>query len=249
MADYNYRIGSTQLSTYAKAVRVLAEVSVGKRGNNFVIPGLEGELSFPNKLHLPANVAVEAVARFTNASGAVTHADGAPGHAHENLGELKELFGGVGALVELKRLTPHEGETVLDCEVLAEASVSQARHVFVWLCHAPSSFWRSATQSTHNTGTGTVTRLGTAPVHDMVVTFGGNGSVVTNDGLYGIEITGSSGSGIVVDCGRRTILQAGTKRDAWFRPMNNRWLRFDAASVPITVAGSVTSIAWYPKWR
>lgn len=246
---YNYRIGSTQLDPYCDSVRILGEIMAGKRGNNFVIPGLEGELSFPNKLHLPLNLAVEVTVKYVDiTTGLITHVDGAAGHVHENLAKMKELFGGVGSLVQLKRDAPHQGENILEFEVLTEPSIGELDNRIVFLCHAPSPFWRSDTAATPVTGTGTVTRGGNAPVHDAIITFGGNGSIVTNDGKYGVEIAGSSGSGIVVDCGARTILQAGTKRDAWFRPLNNRWFRLDSPSVPVTVTGSL-SMVWFPKWR
>lgn len=252
-AQYNYRIAGVQLMDYCERVRVVVEASPARRGNNFEIPGLEGEYSFPDKLHEPLNVAVECTLRYTDDTGGITHTDGAPGHVYENLAELKRLFGGGGKLASLQRNLPHQGETILEFEVLAEPVLGQNHFQYVFLCHAPRVFWRGTTLNSYTSGTGTINVGGNAPVHDAIVTFTGDGSIMTNDGLSGIEIDGSAGT-VIVNCGTRVVTQGGSPAPGLIRPLTNRWLYLPAHAtnvnnpVPVTVVGTV-EVEWYRKWR
>lgn len=251
--QYNYRAAGVSLLDYCEKVRVIIEAMPARRGTNFQIPGLEGEYSFPNKLHEPMNVAVECTLKYTDDVGAITHPDGAPGHVYENLAEIKRLFSGGGGLAQLQRNLPHQGETILDFEVLSEPVLGQNHFQYVFLCHAPKVFWRNATLNSYTSGTGTINLGGNAPVHDAILTFTGDGSIETDDGLSGVEIVGSSGT-VVVDCGTRAVTQGGNPAPGLVRPLTNRFLYLPAHPtnplnpVGVTITGTV-EVEWYTKWK
>lgn len=259
---YDYQAGPVgsleDLSDYCTFVRVLTEPSIGRRGKNPVVQYRHGESVSPRKYVRPAKVLLETGLRYTNASGVVTHTDGEAGHVFENLSHLKRIFGGLqDQTVRLQRTVPHQGTVYLDVELLADAAMSQARHVFLWPLRAPHPFWIGAAD-TGNTPP-TLTVAGDAPIGDAVVKFTGtaNGAKLTHDdsGAY-IEIEGDLPTGgVVVDIGAGTCerITGGADWSQYLNPSDEWMIELDPGVNGVTVSqvsGTPTvSVDWYTQWR
>ena len=250
-AQYDYKVGGISLLLYCERVRVVIEGMAARRGQNFSIPGLEGEFSYPGKLREAMNVAIEVTLRYTDENGLITHTDGASGHVFENLAEVKRLFAASNPAV-IQRTLPHQGTVMLDFEILAEPVLGGSHFQYVFLCHAPGVYWRSTTAESYTGGTGNIPVGGNAPVHDAILTFSTDGSIMTDDGLSGVEIAGLT-SAVTVDCGRRTVIQSAVPAPGLILPLSNRWLYLSpdptdpANPVPVTIVGTV-EVEWFPKW-
>ncbi len=248
--DFQYAIGGTDMADLCDSFRIVGETAPGKRGRGFALPGIEGERSYPDKLSQPGSFVVNALIRYTNASGAVTHVDGAAGHAYENLAELKRLFLGTNGFVTLTRTVPDYGDQQLEFEVLDSIRPIGPLHHFSVLCQAPSGFWESAgSLSSYSSGTGNIDVGGNAPVHDAIVTVTGASGKIELDatGDY-VEISGASGT-TVIDCGDRTVTNGGSDADDLLSVGGNRWFRmFGGQLNAVTVTGTV-QVQWRNKWR
>ena len=88
-SDYQYDLGGVDPFDYCTSFRIVTEGMAAREGINFKVPGLHGEQSYPFKMFEGRNVIIDTVLRYTNAAGAVTHANGAAGHVYENLAALK----------------------------------------------------------------------------------------------------------------------------------------------------------------
>ena len=249
MWTYDYQIQSTDLLDYCTSVRIPAEAAAGKRGGTFSVPGIEGDISYGDKTTGPLTFPVECTLRYTNSAGAVVHADGAAGHAYENYAELKRLFYGTTGLQTLTRTAPHQGANTIDFEVLADTTPSSPHFRMVFLCRAPKPFWAGTTFNSYSSGTGNISPGGNAVIDDAVLTFTGDGKIELDSTGDSVEISGSGGATVVVDCGARTVKQAAVDKDAWVIVGNNRWFRmFGGITNAVTVTGTV-QVQWYDKWR
>lgn len=243
---------------FCVSVRMLGEYSTGRRGSNPVVEYRHGESPSPRKYVRAANLVLETALRYTDSAGAVTHADGGPGHVMENLGELKRIFGGKqGQMVRLQRTAPDQGVVYLDVELLAEATPSQSRNIFTWPLHAPHPFWIGAAD-TGNTAP-TLTVGGDAPIGDAVVKFTGTATdarlTLTSTGDY-IEISGALPSGgVIVDVGAGTCVRISGGAD-WSNNLVVKspwWIELDVGANAATVtqaSGSPTvTVDWNEQWR
>ncbi|RKZ11616.1 hypothetical protein DRQ53_15800 [bacterium] len=258
-SDWLYKAGPAggtleTLMDYCDAVRVVAEQSTGRRGSNPVVEYRHGEWSSPRKYVRASNFVLEVFISYTNAAGAVTHADGAAGHALENLGNVKRIFGGNQAtLVRLERTAPDQGTVYRDCEVLGEVSPSQARHIFTIPLHAPHPFWVGAAD-TGNTGT-TLTVAGDAPIGDAVVTFtSGTDQKLTHTASgASIQISGTTpAGGVEVDIGAGTCVKVtgGTDYSNYLVVSSPWWMELDPGANTVSVSGGGTiSTDWFTQWR
>jgi len=224
--DYDYEIGGIPILNYGTSVRIPEEIRARKRGTNAVIPWQHGERSTQPKLYFPLDFPVEILLRYTNAAGAVVHADGAPGHVYENYLALKRLFSGdqiSGSLVTLARTLPHAGDVEIDVEVIDEVRPSSdARFRVVFLCRAPFPFWRAAVPSsftdTYTTASDTLAVVvgGNEPVPNAVITIEAGAQPVTNARVthtptgrfLQYSATLDAGESVVIDVGARTIVHS-----------------------------------------
>jgi len=244
--DYDITADGADLIDYCERVVVVTEGMANREDSDFKLPGLEGEVTFPNKLWDSGNVILVTFLRYTDPDGVITHTDGSAGHIYENISALKAIFGKNG-LVDLRRTAPDYGENRMDVELIQGPNEGQWPGHQIWILKAPKPFWRGLTPVVIS-GSGSVTPAGDAPIDDMVIEFDGNGRV-TIDGEW-VEIVGSSGANIMVDCGARTILQSAVHRDRWFNPFSDRWLRLHGGQAStVTFAGSVTGLTYFPKWH
>jgi len=246
--DFLYTADAVALSDFSERTYIVTEGMAAREGINFSVPGLHGEVSYPFKMFEGANVVMGTFLRYTNPAGAITHADGAPGHIYENKAKMMEIFGKMTGLVTLQRTTPHQGANILEVELLGGVEAGDPMWNYLWVLRAPKPFWRATTTTTHASGTGSLARGGNAPVDDAIATFTGDGTVTVDSNGEKVGVAGSGGATVVVDCGKRTIKQGATNRDEWLVINSERWLPLDVTPVPITVVGTV-SIAWFRKWH
>lgn len=244
---YAIEADGVELDDYCDRVVVVTEGMANREDSNFKVPGLDGELSFPNKLWDAGNVIMETFIRYTDEDGLITHADGAPGHVYENLSVLKRVLGKNG-LVDLRRTAPDYGETSMMVELVQGPNEGSFPAHRIWVLKAPKPFWSGLTNVTIAATAGAHIPAGDAPVGDMVVTFSGNGKVAIGDEF--VEIVGHSGGAVVVDCGARTVLQSTTPRDRWLHVFSNRWLKLEpGVAQAVTFTGAVTNLVYAPHWH
>jgi len=151
---YSYQVGDeggtfTDVADYASVVRILSEGMAVRRGDNTVVPYQDGEYSEPFKFLGARTMMFDVQLRYTDASGAITHADGAAGHAYENLSELKRLLGWGGRSRRmLRRTAPHQGAVETRIECVSGVEAIDARYRFTFFLRAIDGVWRAQTLST-----------------------------------------------------------------------------------------------------
>ena len=242
--DYDIEVNNVPLTTFCDRVVVVTEAMGGKEDSDIKIPGIEGVLHIPNKLWDSGNVILSTWLRYSDASGLITHVDGSAGHVYDNFSSLKGLIRAGAGQIDLKRVIPDVGEVHLAAESIDAPQIGDAHFHYLWVLKAAKPFWRAAASSAI-TG-GAFVPVGDGVIDDMIITFSGDG-FADIDGER-VSIVGSSGGGIVVDCGARTVLQGGTPRDSWFRPRSERWLRLRGGiSSTVTLSGCTGS--YFPKWQ
>lgn len=229
-----------------------------RRGSNIEIPYRHGSLVVPEKFYRPKRMLLSVLVLPHDASGAVTHAEGARAHIREN---LDDLFGALysDALISLQRTEPdYPGAGTVTWESLVEVTEVVpvdsaigvlARRVLLRLT-MPSPFWRILPEKTGETPP-TVTNDGNAPVSDMVITFTGGATPRLTNSTTGdyIEIADAAmANPVTVDVGARTVTQNGSPADALLVRARDRWMEFapGANSLALTGGGSV-SIDFYSK--
>jgi hypothetical protein len=110
-------------------------------------------------------------------------------------------------------------------------------------------YWRSTIQQTDTTsGAGTITVGGTAPVYDPVLVFSGNGSFTNSDTGQVVTIAGLGAGAVTVDCGARTVTQAGLDVDGALSVSDSEWVRLDPGTVNVTSTVSV-DVKWRDQWK
>lgn len=261
--DWEYEAGPAggtliDLMTYCEAVRVVSEVSVGKRGQNPVVEYKDGEAASPRKNLRAKNFMLEVFLRYTNNMGAVTHADGPAGHVMENFSAVAAILGGLqDTMVRLQRTSPHQGEVYIDCEVLGDALPSQSRHIFQYPMHAPFPYWIGAAD-TGNTGT-TMTVAGSAPITNAVISVTGTTTdpllTHTASGSYiGIEGVLPSG-GVLINVGTEAVtrISGGADWSGFLVVKDPWWFILDPGANAVSISeasGTPTfSLDWFTQWR
>jgi hypothetical protein len=267
--DYNYLADGTALDTYCESVRILDEVGASKRGSNIVVPYLHGEWSEYKKWFNAVPFGLECVLRYTNASGAVTHTDGAPGHVYENLAALKQIFGKRNTTVTLTRDTPHQGTNRADVEVLEEIHSVGPRHKYLIICRMVNAFWRE-TPAEQDVETGiatsrsyTIDTGGNAPIGDMVITFDINANttgprlalVAGNDFVKYVGDLVNTDQ-VVFDVGARTVTKNGSNAAANLQIGTAWWMEFPSDTTGLQLSATATAgtdwdvtIDWNNKWH
>lgn len=245
--DYDITADGETLLDYCDRVVVVTEGMANREDANFTVPGLEGEITFPNKLWKSGNVMLVTFVKYADVDDLVTHTDGTAGHVYENISALKRILGKNG-LVDLRRNAPDYGQTQMLVELIqGPQELSYPAHR-LWVLKAPKPFWAGLTPVEINSSE-SHTPEGDAPVDDMIVEFAGDGQVTIDDEF--ILMSGAGGAS-VVDCGARTIVSddsAETPLDRYFNCYSDRWLRLEGGRANgVTVSGSVT-LTYYPKWH
>lgn len=258
--DYSYQAGPkggalTALSTYCSRVRIVDEGMGGKRGDNIAIPYLHGARAVGHKFASESTLNLEVVLRYTNGSGAITHTDGAAGHAFENLSEVKRLLGGQRSLATLQRTAPDHGTVQIDVEALSPVRASSTHFIFLFPLNCPSPFWRSSAQNSQNPSS-PITPAGDGPVDDMWVEFSGGSNASLTHSASGaqLSLTGATPGGgirLLVGEGRAVYISGGADATDLVTANRSYWMEMDpGVSNSFTVGGGTTAtVKWYDKWR
>lgn len=189
---YDYEGQSTDLLDHCTAVTIDDESGAGKQGSNLQVGHLDGE-RWGAKPYAPLDVVLKTVLRYSNSSGAVTHADGAAGHVYENLSELKKLLGASG-IKTLTRIAPDYGTVRARFEMISGPIRGEQRHVFYWPLRIPSGSWEDNSQSSATGNPPSVTTGGDRRIWDPEIEFSGAGSFTyTNGDSEVFKITLASG--------------------------------------------------------
>lgn len=257
--DFAYKVGPkggtlSPLSDYCVFVRIADEGSMAPlRGSDPTALYRHGTVPQPRKWVTPGRLVLETGIRYTDPTGAVTHADGPAGHFYENLAALKQLFGGDQAtLVTVERTAPHIGTVQVDGQLMVEPAATQQRWVFAWILSLPHPFWRSTTLRTGLSSP--VTVGGNAPVDDFVMHIvGGTDVTVTHDqsGAKFTVVGATPAGGIDIDVGAGTILNSGSDAADLVEPSEPWWMELNPGVNTFTITGAPTSVTvdLRDQWR
>lgn len=258
--DYDYRAGPkdgtlTTLDTYCNRVRIIDEGMGAKRGSNIVVPYLEGTRPVTHKYLSESTLLLEVIPRYTNASGAVTHTDGAAGHVYENLSNVKRLLSGEGGLATLQRTAPDHGTVQIDVEVLTPVRISSTHFIFLFSLNCPTPFWRSTSQNSQNPSS-PITPDGDGSIDDMWVELvgGTNASLTHTPSGATLTVDGTNPSGgvrILVGEGRAVRISGGADATDLITANRSYWMYMNGGvSNSFTVGGGTTAtVKWYDHWR
>lgn len=245
--EYAITANGVPLLDFCDRVVVVTEAMGGKDDTDIKVPGMEGELFIPGKLWESGDLILSTWLKYADEDDDIVHTDGSAGHVYENFSELKRILRGGSGQVLLARTAPHIGEMEILVESIDHPSMGDAHFHYLWTMKANKPFWQGVDAVTVSAG-GSHTPAGDGVIDDMIVEFGGDGKAQI--GTEYVEVLGSTGSGIEVDVGRRTIKQAGLNVDKWLRVGSEKWLRLRGGEAStVTFTGSVTGFDYFPKWQ
>lgn len=272
-ADFGYQAGPeggafTDLLDYCDHVRIPSEMDSPKRGSNPPIPYRDGQFSFPQKYRSAGTFMLDCMVSYTNAAGAVTHADGKAGHVFENLQSLKRLLGGNDQLVVIRRDTPHMGLVEAICENFGGVTAAGPRMRFVFPMQMLDGTWReqSLTSDTEASIAAfphayTIATGGDYPIGDAKFTFtcvadGTAPSFELDSNGDKISVAGAfvASDVIVVDLARDRSITLNGDRYGSVSPNRAYWIRLppDDATLDVTLdadSGTWTMlIEWRNRW-
>lgn len=189
---YTYQASTVDLLDFCDSVVIENEGGAGKRGGNLAVGFLDGE-RWESKNYGPLDLILKTTLKYSNAAGAITHADGGPGHAFENLSEMKKLLGQSG-LKLLTRTAPDYGDVRASFEMIGPPIPGESRLVFYWPLRVPSGSWQSVAQDSVTGISPAATTGGNRRIHDPELVFSGAGSFTyTADDGEVYKVTVASG--------------------------------------------------------
>ena len=258
---YTYKAGPyggtlVALSTYCMSARIVGESGVGKRGGDVTVQYLHGAHPVAHKFAQPRLIPLEVVLRYTNSSGAVSHADGAAGHAFENLSEVKRLLRGQAGLATLERIAPDQGTVRIDVEC-GEPTPTQNHFTFLFPLIAARPAWYSTTTQTDSSSP--IAVGGDFPVDDATVTFSAAAvsPVFTHTSSSAtvkptITYTGTvPAGGVIVNTltGQASNVTGGADCSNLVSYNKPYILELDpGASNTYTISSGTVTVAWTDKW-
>lgn len=249
----------TQLSTLCTSVRVLDESSAGNKGGNVPVQYLHGAREVAHLFADQNVIPLECVLRYTNSSGTITHADGAAGHAYENLKSLKAILYGDKRMVTIQREVPDWGQVQIDGKIFAPVASSQSLFTFLFFILCPDPFWRSTALQSLNPAP-SITVVGSAPVHDAEIVFPAAAvnplltHTEADGGTATIQVTGTIPAGgvrIYTKDGFAQRITGGTDYGEFLAPPSKAYfLELHQGVNSFSYSGGGTAlIEWRTKWR
>ncbi len=268
---YDEKVGGTSLSDYADMVRLVGEPVGGVRGQTLDIAYKHGAYAAARHWAKAQLVMLETKLRYTNPSGAITHVDGAAGHAYENRSELAKLMKlSNDSIFRMTRLMPDYGLVRADFICLDEAQpAGDVDHLFRWPLWNLDGGWESDALDIDQDDTA----LGATDT--IVFTTGGN---MESYPIFTIDCTadGSNPSltlaagsqdaltlaasyvntdTIVIDVGERTVTLNGTRELASLAINRGWWMELEPDTIGLTINWASDSGTWdvntkvRNKWR
>ena len=267
---YAYQAGAVggpyvDLLDYCDNVRIPSEMDSPKRSSNRDIPYRDGEFSDALKFRRAGTFLLDCMVSYTDAAGAVTHADGAAGHVQENLQALKRLLGGNGVPLLIRRTAPHIGAVEAICENLGGVRAAGPRMRFVFPMRLLDGTWREQSL-TSDTQTDIVAfphaynivTDGDYPIGDAKITFTckANGTAptleVTSTGDK-ISVAGSfvTNDIIIIDLGRTRVFTLNGSNYTTVSSNRAWWMRLPDSTAALGMTLGASSGTWDCKieWR
>jgi len=131
------------------------------------------------------------------------------------------------------------------------ASIAQPRTVrrMSVPLYSAGSYWKAGGQESTDTiaGADAVVVGGGVSVYDPILVFAGDGTFTNSTAGWSITITGSTGA-VTVNCGARTVTQAGIPADQLLTVTDREWGWFVVGSNTVTANVSVV-ITWRNQWN
>ena len=239
--DYAIQAGGVALSTIVQSSRLVKWTAGQKRGTNFALPYMHGEVASLDKYFTGADVLLE------------VHLPGeADADGSEALSDLQAIFAAQG-LVVVQYDDPHKGDIRARTELLVEPIPSQDRLTYLFALRNPAGFWEDVTASTASAASPpVVTTGGDRPIHDMVLTFSGPGYLQHTDSLgqvSRITIDAAAGAGTyVVDVGAGTVLKSSVAQDEFLTVTQAWWMKFSAGAAQSFTSSVSVAVSWRNKW-
>lgn len=250
--DFDYALNSLDLSDVCTAVRIEAEGGSSFRDSGYQIPGRDGVEFDDEAPYGPLSLVLRTVLRYTNASGAVTHSDGAAGHVYENLKKIKAELAGPGE-ASLTRTVPHIGDVRLLCKLVGDPTPAGQQHVYLWPLTAPSGSWQDAAESsdTGNPPTG-VTTTGDRIIFDprLSISAAGETEFTLGDGtVYTVTAAAGPTYPVVVDVGAGTVVDDNgddAAGDVTFS--HEHWFRLHSNETATLTTDNAVTVFWRNRW-
>lgn len=238
MALGSFTIDGTTIGTWARNARILKYMSGSRRGRNFQIPYRDGEYSDPIKWYTPTDIFLEVSFKWddpdSNFSGFLDAIS--PSHSLVTLGASDTFHGSVQAKVELLgEPNPH----------------AQDPTSYIFQLRNPKGVWEDATATTASGDPPSVTTTGDRPIDDMVFHFNTTGNVAHVDSLgttSKLTLTAGASTGVVVDCGARTVKNGSTFEDAYLTVTQPYWMRWEANSTQNISSTGLSKVVYRNKY-
>lgn len=269
--DYDEKVGGTSLSDYADMVRIVGEPVGGVRGQTLDIAYKHGAFAAGRHWSKAQLLMLETKLRYTDSAGAITHVDGAAGHAYENRSELAKLMKlSNDSIFRMTRVMPDYGLVRADFICLDEAQpASDVDHLFRWPIWNLDGGWESDVLDINQDdmalgATGTIVfatggNMESYPVFTIdCVADGSNPSLTLAAGSQDALTLAASYVAldtIVIDVGARTVTLNGTRELASLAINRGWWMELEPDTVGLTINWASSSGTWdvntkvRNKWR
>lgn len=254
---YNYRAGPeggtlVDLDDIAESIRILGDgAGTGLEGDDGDVQYLHGERVNPEKYVASGLVTVELTIRDTNAAGAVTHADGKPGHRYENFSIAKKAFYPARKRVTLRRNAPHQGEVQVHGQVVTAEVIGDVEWRLIFpIKVADPPFWEAVSLISGVNPVPTLVVAGNGPVDDALITFSGGSTQLTHTASGRMVGLSGAPSGGTLNLRTGIVANGGTPLNKWLVSSHGNLMEFDGGETnAFSVSGGSVTVAYRPKWR
>lgn len=255
--SYDYRVGPMggtllQLSTVCVEAHIVGDGSgPGQEGDDADVQYLHGERVNPTKYTAAGQIVLVTTFRDTNSSGAITHADGAPGHTYENISAVKKIMYTPRNMVTLQRVAPHQGTVQVDCQLMEAETIGEVEWRLIWpLKVADPPFWKSTTLNSGINPVPTLAVGGNGPVDDMDITFSDGTCELTHTGSGRMVGLAGAPSGGTLNTRTGVVANGGTPLNQWLVSSHSDLMQMDGGETnAFSVVGGSVTIAYRNKWR
>lgn len=249
--------GTQDLRTYGWEVQELGRTLPARRGENWTVPGVDGESYVSGKPWAAGAIDLRLIVRAVNATtGAVTTTSSE--HLEDNLDTVLGLLTGDRASLRTRTIQSDgtTGNPTREAliEVLEEVDVKASgpyNREMVVRCHMATPFWRELPELTSENIVGTYDAGGNAPITDAALTFSSGTDMRLTNNTNGdwVEFAGSAGT-TTLDLSGPVPTVTGTLSLADMTRKRRRIFRLEPGtnSIALTGGGSVAS-DHYTKWH
>lgn len=255
--NYDYRLGPEGgtlivLSTICESARILGDgAGTGLEGDDADVQYLHGERVNPEKYSASGQIMLELTFRDTDSAGAVTHADGRPGHIYENIAIAKKAFYAPRTRVTLQRIAPHQGTVRVNGQVVQAEMIGEVEwRTIIPIKVADPPFWESTTLVSAVNPVPTLVVAGNAPVDDVLVTVSDGTCELTHTASGRIVGLSGAATGGTINCRLGTAFNGSTDLSEWLVRSHPNFMELDGGETnAFSVSGGTATVTYRPKWR